>query len=77
MTALSVVVFAALSASGDPAVTAPIGPAGPFADLHYRLAPVLIKAACWLAAACGGRPRSTCRTTRNTVGSSSSATTRG
>ncbi|MGD0698494.1 MAG: hypothetical protein ABSA02_01280 [Trebonia sp.] len=54
MTALSIAVFAALSASGDPAIVAPIGPAGPFADLHYRLAPVLIKAACWLAAVCGG-----------------------
>ncbi len=54
MTALSIAVFAALSASGDRAIVAPIGPAGPFVDLHYRLAPVLMKAACWLAAACGG-----------------------
>ena len=54
MTALSVVVFAALSASGDRAIVASIGPAGPFADLHYRLAPVLVKAACWLAAVSGG-----------------------
>jgi hypothetical protein len=54
MTTLSIVVFAALSASGDRAMVAPIGPAGPFADLHYRLAPVLVKAACWLAAGCGG-----------------------
>jgi hypothetical protein len=54
LTALSIAVFAALSASGDRAIVAPIGPAGPFADLHYRLAPSLVKAGCWLAAACGG-----------------------
>jgi hypothetical protein len=54
MIALSIAVFAALSASGDPAIVAPIGPSGPFADLHYRLAPALMKAACWLAAGCGG-----------------------
>ncbi|HEY5400469.1 MAG TPA: polyprenol phosphomannose-dependent alpha 1,6 mannosyltransferase MptB [Trebonia sp.] len=54
MTALSIAVFAALSVSGDRAIVAPIGPAGPFADLHYRLAPVLIKVGCWVAAACGG-----------------------
>ncbi len=54
LTALSIAVFAAVSASGDRAIVAPIGPAGPFADLHYWLAPVLIKAACWLATACGG-----------------------
>ena len=54
MTCLSVAVFAALSASGDPAILAPIGPAGPFADLHHQVAPALMKAACWLAAAGGG-----------------------
>ncbi len=54
MTCLSVAVFAALSASGDPAILAPIGPAGPFADLHHQVAPALMKAACWLAAAAGG-----------------------
>jgi hypothetical protein len=54
MTTVSIVVFAALSASGDRAIAAPIGPAGPFADLHSTLAPQLVKAACWLAAATGG-----------------------
>jgi alpha-1,6-mannosyltransferase len=54
MTTLSIAVFAALSASGDGAIVAPIGPGGPFADLHYRLAPVLIQVGCWLAAVCGG-----------------------
>ena len=54
MTALSVAVFAALSATGDRAIAAPIGAGGPFVDLHYRLAPVLMKAACLLAAASGG-----------------------
>jgi len=54
LTALSIAVFAALSASGDQAIVAPIGPGGPFADLHYRLAPDLMKGACWVAAACGG-----------------------
>ena len=54
MTTVSIVVFAALSASGDRAIVAPIGPAGPFADLHSTLAPQLVKAACWLAAATGG-----------------------
>ena len=54
MTGLSIVVFAALSASGGPAIVAPIGPAGPFADLHHALPPLLMKAACWLAAATGG-----------------------
>jgi hypothetical protein len=53
-TCLSVTVFAALSVSGDPAILAPIGPAGPFADLHHHLAPALMKAACWLAVAAGG-----------------------
>jgi hypothetical protein len=51
---LSVAVFAALSATGDPAIVAPIGPAGPFADLHHDLTPALMKAACWLAAVTGG-----------------------
>lgn len=54
MTCLSVAVFAVLSASGDPAILAPIGPAGPFADLHHQVAPALMKAACWLAVAAGG-----------------------
>jgi hypothetical protein len=54
LTAVSIAVFAALSASGDRAIVAPIGPAGPFADLDYRMAPVLLKAGCWLAVACGG-----------------------
>jgi hypothetical protein len=54
MTGLSVAVFAALSVTGDHAIVAPIGAGGPFVDLHYRLAPVLMKAACLLAAACGG-----------------------
>jgi hypothetical protein len=107
LTAVSIALFAALSASGDRAIVAPIGPGGPFADLHHRLAPDLVAAACWLAAACGGlglvaglaavrqgwRPRpglvlaacaaaavvfvSMCRITRNTAGSSFSATTPG
>lgn len=51
---MSVAVFSALSASGDPAIVAPIGPAGPFADFHHAVAPVLMKAGCWLAAAGGG-----------------------
>jgi hypothetical protein len=54
MTAISIAVFAVLSASGDRAIVAPIGPGGPFADLHIRLAPVLMRTGCWLAAACGG-----------------------
>jgi hypothetical protein len=54
MMGLSIVVFAALSATGGPAIVAPIGPAGPFADLHYPLSAPLMKAACWLAAATGG-----------------------
>jgi hypothetical protein len=54
MTTISIVVFAALSASGSRAIVAPIGPAGPFADLHRALAPQLVKGACWLAAATGG-----------------------
>ena len=54
LTALSVALFAALSASADHAIVAPVGPGGPFADLHHGLAPVVVKAACWLAAACGG-----------------------
>jgi hypothetical protein len=53
MTALSVAVFAAVSASGDPAIVAPIGPAGPFADLHRIVTPQTMKAACWLAAVAG------------------------
>lgn len=52
-TALSIAVFAAVSASGDRAIVAPIGAAGPFIDLHHTLTPHLIKAACWLAAVAG------------------------
>jgi hypothetical protein len=54
LTTLSIVVFAALSASGDRAIVAPIGPAGPYADLHIQLAPNLVKIGCWLAAVCAG-----------------------
>jgi alpha-1,6-mannosyltransferase len=54
LTTVSIVVFAALSASGDRVIVAPSGPPGPFADLHSTLAPQLVKAACWLAAATGG-----------------------
>jgi hypothetical protein len=43
LTALSIAVF-----------VAPIGPGGPFADLHHGLALDVVTAACWLAAACGG-----------------------
>ena len=54
MTCLSVAVFAALSASGAPAILAPIGPAGPSRGPAPPVAPALMKAACWLAAAAGG-----------------------
>src|SRR5215468_10563640 len=54
MMSLSIVVFAALSATGSRAIVASIGPAGPFADLHHPLPRPLMKAACWLAAATGG-----------------------
>lgn len=54
MTAVSVAVFAALSASGDQAIVAPLGPGGPYADLHHTLAPGMLRAACWLAAVTGG-----------------------
>jgi len=54
MTAVSIAVFAALSASGDQAIVAPIGPGGPYLSLHSALTPWLMKAACWLAAATGG-----------------------
>jgi hypothetical protein len=54
LTAVSVAVFAALAASGDRAIVAPLGPGGPFADLHHPLAPAVLKAACWFAAAAGG-----------------------
>ena len=51
---LSVVVLAALSASGDRAITANIGPAGPFADLHRTVPLGVVRLACWFAAGCGG-----------------------
>jgi hypothetical protein len=54
MIGLSIAVFAALSATGGRAIVAAIGPAGPFVDLHHRLPPLLMKTACWLAAATGG-----------------------
>lgn len=54
MTAVSIAVFAALSASGDPAIVAPVGPGGPYLSLHRALTPWLMKAVCWLAAATGG-----------------------
>jgi hypothetical protein len=54
MMGISIVVFAALSATGGRAIVAPIGPGGPFADLHHRLPPLLMKGFCWLAAATGG-----------------------
>ena len=53
-TALSIAAFAALSASGDQAIVAPLGPGGPFADLHHTVPSALMKAACWFAAATGG-----------------------
>lgn len=51
---LSIVVFAALSASGDRAIVATIGSGGPFADLHHTMPLSLVKLACWLAAVSGG-----------------------
>ena len=54
LTALSVAVFAAVSACGDPAIVAPIGAAGPFVDLHHTLTPAMMKAVCWVAAVTGG-----------------------
>jgi len=53
-TILSIAAFAALSASGDQAIVAPLGPGGPFADLHHAVPPALMQAACWFAAATGG-----------------------
>jgi hypothetical protein len=54
MTALSIAVFAGLAASGNRAIVAPTGPAGPYADLHHALTRTMLKGACWLAAASGG-----------------------
>jgi hypothetical protein len=51
---VSVALFAALSASGDPAIVAPLGTGGPYADLHHTVHPALLKAACWVAAVTGG-----------------------
>ena len=54
MLSLSVVVFAALSASGDAAIVAPLGTGGPYADLHHTVHPALMRAASWIAAVTGG-----------------------
>jgi hypothetical protein len=54
MTILSIAVFTAVTATGGPAIVGPIGPTGPFADLHHALTLSLTKNACWLAAASGG-----------------------
>jgi hypothetical protein len=54
VTAVSIAVFAAVSASGDQAIVAPIGPGGPYISLHEALTPWLMKAVCWVAAATGG-----------------------
>jgi hypothetical protein len=54
-TSLSVVVFAALSASGNWAIVANIGPADPFVDLSDHAVPLgLVKLGCWFAALSGG-----------------------
>jgi len=54
MTILSIAVFAAVTATGGPAIVGRLGPTGPFADLHHALTQSLTKYACWLAAASGG-----------------------
>lgn len=51
---LSIIVFAALSATGDRAIVASIGPAGPFADLHLSLPTGVMRLASWFAALSGG-----------------------
>ena len=53
-TSLSVIVFAVLSASGDRAIVANIGPSGPFADLNHTLPLGLVRLGCWFAAISGG-----------------------
>ena len=53
-TSLSVLVFAVLSASGDRAIVANIGPSGPFADLHHTMPLRLVRLGCWFAAISGG-----------------------
>jgi hypothetical protein len=52
--ALSVVVFAALTASGDQAIVASIGSTAPFLDLHRTLPTGVVRLACWFAALSGG-----------------------
>jgi len=52
--ALSVVVFAALTASGDRAIVASIGSTGPFLDLRHTMPAGLVRLACWFAAVSGG-----------------------
>ena len=54
MTILSIALFAAVAATGGPAIVGRIGPTGPFADLHHALTLSLTRNACWLAAASGG-----------------------
>jgi hypothetical protein len=53
-TSLSVIAFAVLSATGDRAIVADIGPAGPFADLNHTMPVSLVKLGCWFAAISGG-----------------------
>lgn len=53
-TAASILVFAALIATGDRAIVADIGPAGPFADIHHGVPLGLMRIGCWFATVAGG-----------------------
>jgi hypothetical protein len=53
-TAASVLVFAALVATGDRAIVADIGPAGPFADIHHTVPLGLMRLGSWFATLAGG-----------------------
>jgi hypothetical protein len=51
---VSIVVFTALIATGDRAIVADIGPAGPFADLHHTVPLGLMRLGSWFATLAGG-----------------------
>jgi hypothetical protein len=53
-TAASILVFAALIATGERTIVADIGPAGPFADLHHMVPIGLVRVGCWFATVAGG-----------------------
>jgi hypothetical protein len=52
-TGVSVLLFAALIATGEKTIVADIGPAGPYIDLHHEVTLGLMRLGCWFATLAG------------------------